>query len=129
MLSGDLVTAVKYDLPLKVFVFNNGKLGLIQMEQEVQGYPEFQTHLRNPDFVKLAEASGWSGLRVTGPSDLNVTIQQALALPGPVVVDVPVNPGEQTLPPKINAKQAFGYSFAKVREFLGQGDQGMGWSG
>ena len=58
MLMGELLTAVKYKLPIKVIIFNNGKLGLIQMEQEAEGLPEAETDLQNPDYVALANAMG-----------------------------------------------------------------------
>lgn len=49
MLMGDFLPAVKYKLPINVIIFNNRRLGLIQMEQEVEGYPEHETDLLNPD--------------------------------------------------------------------------------
>lgn len=51
MLMGDLVTLTKYKLPVKIIIFNNGKLRLIKVEQEVEGYPESQTGLNNPEFI------------------------------------------------------------------------------
>ncbi len=128
MLMGDLVTAVKYELPITIVVFNNAKLGLIQMEQEVQGYPEYQTQLHNPDFVRLAEACGVEGYRVSSPSDLTATLSKAFASKNPSLVEVEINPEERTLPPKIEASQAFGYGLAKAREFFGLGDKDGGAS-
>jgi thiamine pyrophosphate-dependent acetolactate synthase large subunit-like protein len=56
MLMSDFVTAVKYSLPIKIFIFNNNKLGLIQMEQEARsGNPEYQTDLLNPDYASYAK--------------------------------------------------------------------------
>lgn len=126
MLMGDLMTAVKYELPITIVIFNNDKLGLIQMEQEVQGYPEFQTGLRNPDFSALARACGAEGLRVENPGELEDALAGALASPRLTVVDVQVNPEERTMPPKINPRQAFGYGLAKAREFFGLGDKAGG---
>ena len=123
MLMGDLMTAVKYELPITIVIFNNGKLGLIQMEQEVQGYPEFQTGLLNPDFALLARACGAEGWRVSSPGDLEGAIAEALACRKPSIVDVPVHPEERTMPPKVNVRQAFGYGLAKAREFFGSGDK------
>lgn len=126
MLVGDLVTAVKYELPLTIVIFNNHKLGLIQMEQEVQGYPEYQTGLLNPDFSALARACGAHGISVSEPDELEAALRDALHTDGPTVVDVAVNPEERTMPPRINAKQAFGYGVAKAREFFGAGDSAGG---
>lgn len=118
MLMGDFLTAVKYKLPIKVFVFNNGRLGLIKMEQEVEGYPEHETDLQNPDYAALAQAMGGTGFRVDAPDKLKDTLQQALDTDGPVIVDVPINPDELVLPPKIKASQAIGYGLAKIRELI-----------
>lgn len=126
MLMGDLMTAVKYELPLTVVIFNNEKLGLIQMEQEVQGYPEFETGLLNPDFTALAQACGAEGWRVVEPGDLEGVLAEALASPAVSIVDVAVHPEERTMPPKISARQAFGYGLAKAREFFGLGDKAGG---
>jgi pyruvate dehydrogenase (quinone) len=118
MLLGDFVTAVKYELPITVVVFNNHKLGLIQMEQEVQGYPEFQTELHNPDFAAVARASGGEGIRVTDPADLDGALRTAFSTSRPYIVDVLVNPEERTMPPRIEMWQALGYGVAKVKEFV-----------
>lgn len=126
MLLGDFLTAVKYELPITVVVFNNGKLGLIQMEQEVLGYPEYQTQLQNPEFAKVAEACGGVGFSVTKPAMLRSTLEEAMAAKKPAVVDVAIHAEERTMPPKILAKQALGYGLAKTREFLGQGDKDGG---
>lgn len=118
MLMGDFLTAVKYSLPIKVVVFNNGKLGLIKMEQEVEGYPEHETDLQNPDYAALADAMGGTGFSVKSPGELADVLGRALAQEGPVIVDVPVNPNELVMPPKIKASQAIGYGLAKIRELL-----------
>lgn len=122
MLMGDFLTAVQYKLPIVVVVFNNHKLGLIQMEQEVMGFPEFQTELHNPDFAAFAEACGGLGERVTKPEQLIPSITRALASGEPYILDVEINPEQLTMPPKIEVNQALNYARAKVREFFGQGN-------
>ena len=67
MLMGDLLTAVAYDLPVKVVVFDNGRLGMVKLEMEQVGLPEYGTVLHNPDFAKVAEAMGLRGIRVERP--------------------------------------------------------------
>lgn len=118
MLMGDFLTAVKYRLPIKVVVFNNGKLGLIKMEQEVEGYPEHETDLCNPDYAALAVAMGGKGFKVNSNDELESVLGEALKTDGPVIVDVPVNPDELVLPPKIKLSQAVGFGLAKIRELL-----------
>jgi thiamine pyrophosphate-dependent acetolactate synthase large subunit-like protein len=118
MLMGDFLTAVKYELPIKVFVFNNRKLGLIKMEQEVEGYPEHETGLFNPDYKMLAKSFGAAGESVKKPANLEESIKTALEHDGPYLLDIRINPDELTLPPKIKLKQAWGFSLSKFREML-----------
>lgn len=118
MLMGDFLTAVKYELPIKVIVFNNGKLGLIKMEQEAEGLPECETDLQNPDYVRLAQAMGGQGFRIDRPEKIKPVIQAAFATPGPVIIDAVINPNEITWPPKIEFSQAVGFGLAKVKELF-----------
>jgi thiamine pyrophosphate-dependent acetolactate synthase large subunit-like protein len=118
MLMGDFLTAVKYALPIKVIVFNNGKLGLIQMEEEAEGLPEEETLLQNPDYVALALAMGGKGFRINRPDEIEAVLQLALAEPGPVIVDAVINPKEITWPPRIELGQAMGFGIAKVKELF-----------
>jgi len=120
MLSGDLVTAVRYKLPIVIIVLNNAKLGFITLEQEAKGLPDWGTDILNPDFVALAKACGAAGFRVTEPDELEATLSQALAETGPVVVEVVVDPNALIMPPTINASQAYHFGLAKLRELLGQ---------
>lgn len=126
MLMGDLITAVSYKLPITVVIFNNSKLGLIKMEQEAEGLPEFATSLDNPDFAEVARSIGAKGWRVEDPEELEVAISSAIAHDGPSVVDAVVNPNEITMPPRIEAEFAFGYAKAKVKEMAGLGSSEPG---
>ena len=58
MLLGDVLTAVAYELPAKLIVFDNGRLGMVKLEQEQGGLPEFGTELTNPDLSAVAAAMG-----------------------------------------------------------------------
>jgi thiamine pyrophosphate-dependent acetolactate synthase large subunit-like protein len=119
MLMCDFATAVKYNLPIKVFVFNNAKLGLIQIEQEASaGIPEYETDLHNPDYAMFALACGGEGITVKEFSELEPAVSKALNSNKPTVVNVFVNPGELTMPPEITAEKAFNYVKAKITEFL-----------
>lgn len=122
MLMGDFLTAVQYNLPIIVIIFNNHKLGLIQMEQEVMGWPEYETHLHNPDFSAFAKICGGDGEKVSKPQDLEQAILNAYNSGKPYILDVEVNPGELTTPPEITVSQAIGFAKAKVKEFFGAGD-------
>ena len=123
MLLGDLITAVSYDLPVKLIVFDNGRLGMVKLEQEQGGLPEFGTVLQNPDFAAVARAIGLHGVRVENPDDLDGAVRDALAQPGPVLLDVLTNPEEISVPGKVKVGQAWGFAIAKMREtVLSQGD-------
>jgi len=88
MVMGDFVTAVKYDLPIVVVVFNNRELAMIREEQREAGYPPYGTDLVNPDFALYAEASGGAGIRVARPQDLPEAVLRAVRMDRPVVVDI-----------------------------------------
>jgi len=117
MLLGDLITAVSEELPVKLVVFDNGRLGMVKLEMEQVGLPEFGTVLHNPDFAKVAEAIGMRGIRVTDPHDVDGAVADALAHPGPVLLDVLTNPDEIALPPKPTLAQGWGFAIAKTKEF------------
>ena len=70
MVMGDFLTAVKYELPIKVFLFNNKQLGMIMQEQKVENYPNWQTDLYNCEFSKYAENCGGVGIKVEKPEEL-----------------------------------------------------------
>jgi thiamine pyrophosphate-dependent acetolactate synthase large subunit-like protein len=118
MLMGELLTAVKYSLPVKVIIFNNSKLGLIQMEQEAEGFPESETDLQNPNYAELGAAMGVASWSVSKPQFLESVLRDALAEPGPAIVDVKVNPTELTWPPSIQPRQAIGFGVSKIKELL-----------
>ncbi len=118
MLLGDLITAVSHQLPIVVVVFNNGRLGMVKLEQEQGGRPEFGTQLANPDLAAVATAIGLHGVRVEDPSTLDTAIRDGLMHPGPVLLDVVTNPDEISLPPRTTASDAWGFAIAKLTEEL-----------
>jgi pyruvate dehydrogenase (quinone) len=123
MLLGDLITAVTYDLPVKLIVFDNGRLGMVKLEQEQGGLPEFGTVLQNPDFAAVARAIGMHGVRVEDPDEVDGAVRDAFAHDGPVLLDVLTNPEEISVPGKVKLNQAWGFAIAKVREsVLSEGD-------
>ncbi|AGB02969.1 thiamine pyrophosphate-dependent enzyme [Methanoregula formicica] len=88
MAMADFVTAVKYKLPVVVIILNNRQLGMIQVEQMMEHYPNFATDLLNPDFARYAETCGGTGIRVSKPEELAPAVERAMRLSGPVIVDV-----------------------------------------
>jgi pyruvate dehydrogenase (quinone) len=119
MLMQEFFTAAQHDLPIKVFVFNNGGWGLVHLEMEEAGLPAFDgVKFKNPDFALFAQACGATGLRVTRPEALRDTVARALNTAGPVVVDVAVDPGELPALPHINPVQVWKFGVGKTRELL-----------
>ncbi len=116
MLMGDFVTAVKYELPIVVLVFNNAKLAFITLEQEAKGLPDWGTGLVNPDFAAFANACGGVGFSVDRPEQLKSVIEDAMATNRPAIIDIAVNPDALVMPPKVNLSQAANFGLAKVRE-------------
>ena len=100
MLMGDLITAVTYELPVKLVVFDNRRLGMVKLEKEQVGLPEYGTVLHNPDFAKVAEAIGMRGIRVERPDDVAGAVREVLAHDGPVLLDVLTNPDEISVRPR-----------------------------
>ena len=74
--------------------------------------------MRNPDFAMFAEACGGRGFRVTRPDALRDTIARALADPGPVVVDVAVDPAEIPAMPHVELAKVWKFGIGKARELL-----------
>lgn len=118
MLLGDLRTAVTFELPAVFVVYDNGRLGMVRLEQEQGGLPEYGTVLDNPNLAEVASAMGLTSFRVTKAGDLRDTIQRALSSTGPVLVDVVTNPEEVSVPPELSMDQAWGFAIAKSKEFI-----------
>jgi acetolactate synthase-1/2/3 large subunit len=96
----DLATAVENKIDVKFAILNNGTLGMVHQWQDLFYERDYfsTVYSGNPDFVKLAEAYGITGLRVTRRDQVSDVIQQALETPGPVVVDFVVKRGENVYP-------------------------------
>jgi acetolactate synthase-1/2/3 large subunit len=96
----ELSTAAQYKLPVKIFIVNNQWMGMVRQWQELLHggrYSESYTESL-PDFVKLAEAFGATGLRAEKPEELDGVIRQMIDTPGPVVVDCRVDQTENCFP-------------------------------
>ena len=118
MLLGDLATIVQYKLPIKLIVFNNKSLGMVKLEMEVAGLPDWQTDMANPDFAAVAAAFGMKGITVNEPENLEQAIQQAFAFDGPALVNVMTDPNALAMPPKIEFKQVKGMALSMSKMIL-----------
>src|SRR5256714_12824476 len=118
MLVGNLPTAVKYRLPIKVIVIKNNTLGQIKWEQMVfLGNPEYGCELHPIDFAAFARACGGMGVTIDDPKACGAALAEALASPHPAVVEAVVDPYEPPMPAKGKAKQAL-----KLAESLARGE-------
>jgi pyruvate dehydrogenase (quinone) len=108
MLMAEFHTAARYGLPIKVVINNNNSLGQILWEQMVLGYPEHGVRFGEPmpDYAAWARGCGGFGVHVAKSADLPGALAEALAHPGPALVDVAVNPDEPPLPGKVSYEQA-----------------------
>jgi pyruvate dehydrogenase (quinone) len=108
MLMAEFHTAMRYNLPVKVVINNNNALGQILWEQMVLGFPEHGVRFGQPlpDYAAWARGCGGFGVHVSKPGDLPGALQEALAHPGPALLDVAVNPDEPPLPGKVSYDQA-----------------------
>ncbi len=85
----ELATAKQYRLPVKIFVLNNEYMGMVRQWQELTYQSRYAESYSDslPDFVRLAEAYGWKGIRIEGRGELDDGIAAMLAHDGPVLVD------------------------------------------
>ncbi|HET7226518.1 MAG TPA: thiamine pyrophosphate-dependent enzyme [Candidatus Eisenbacteria bacterium] len=116
MLMGEFATAVKEKLPIKVVIVKNNTLGQIKWEQMVfLGNPEYGCDLHPIDFAAFAEACGGRGFTIEDPKQCGAILEQALATPGPVVVQAVVDALEPPMPPKVTAEQAMKLGEALIK--------------
>ncbi|MBE3584102.1 MAG: biosynthetic-type acetolactate synthase large subunit [Limnochordaceae bacterium] len=95
----ELATAVENDLPVKVCVLNNAFLGMVRQWQQLFYRTRYSaSRMSTPDFAKVAEAYGATGLRVQKAADVVPALRTALATPGPVVIDFQVSPEANVWP-------------------------------
>ena len=96
----ELATAVKYNLPVKVAILNNGYLGMVRQWQEIF-YGKRYSHTfieESVDFVKLAEAYGAKGIKVEKKADVEPALKEAFAYKGPVFLDFIISKEENVWP-------------------------------
>ncbi|MEU6274785.1 pyruvate dehydrogenase [Streptomyces populi] len=123
MLMGDFLTLVQYDLPVKVVLFDNSSLGMVELEMLVAGLPSYGTANKNPDFAAVARACGAFGVRVEKPKHLAGALKDAFRHKGPALVDVVTDPNALSIPPKISADMVTGFALSASKIVL---DGGVG---
>ena len=100
MTMSELATMVENDIPVKIAILNNRHLGMVRQWQQFFYNREYTAseYSHNPDFVKLAEAFGMPGIRVTDASQIDGAIREAMGYSGPVLIDFVVEEEENVYP-------------------------------
>ena len=123
MLLGELLTVAMYQLPVKIVIFNNSALGMVKLEMLVDGLPDYQTDNGTFDYAAIATAVGIHSVRVEQPADVEAALSDALAHPGPALVDLVTDPDALSIPPHITTAQVKGFALGAGKVVL---DGGVG---
>jgi pyruvate dehydrogenase (quinone) len=120
MLLGDLLTTVQENLPIKIAVYDNGKLGFVDIEQKSAGMMPVYTDLKNPNFGDVARAMGLWGHSVSKAGELDEAIPTWLAQPGPALLHVKVTPMQLVMPPSpfVSPEAVVGMAVYSARAML-----------
>ena len=120
MLLGELLTVVQEKVPIKIVVYDNGKLGFVDIEQKAAGLVPVYTDLVNPDFGAVARAMGLWGRHVARAGELEESVKAWLAEPGPAVLHVKVKPMQLVTPPSpfVSPEAVVGMAVYSARAML-----------
>ena len=114
---GELATCARHRLNLKVLVLRNDTLGWVRWDQMVfSGNPEYGCSLQPVDFAAVARGCGIAAVTLDQPEECSERLAQALAEPGPVLIEAIVDPNEPPMPPKATLQQS-----AQMGEALARG--------
>ena len=120
MLLGELLTVVQEKVPIKIVVYDNGKLGFVDIEQKAAGLVPVYTDLKNPDFGAVARAMGLWGRHVARAGELEESVKAWLAEPGPALLHVKVKPMQLVTPPSpfVSPEAVVGMAVYSARAML-----------
>ncbi|MDY6415332.1 MAG: biosynthetic-type acetolactate synthase large subunit [Succinivibrio dextrinosolvens] len=97
----ELSTCLEFNIPIKIFIFDNHTLGMVRQWQKMfyRGHISSTNLNSNPDFVALAKAYGHEGIRVTDPKELDAAVEKALSMKDKlVIVDIACDTDAKVLP-------------------------------
>ncbi|MFG1784148.1 pyruvate dehydrogenase [Rhodococcus oryzae] len=121
MLLGELVTVASFRIPVKIVVFNNSTLGMVKLEMLVDGLPDFGVDVPSVDYAAVANALGIFSRRIEDPEGIETGLREALAHPGPALVDLVTDPNALSLPPTITGGQVKGFALAMSKMVMNGG--------
>ena len=93
----------------------------VKLEMLVEGLPDHGTDHEDVDYAAIANGVGLPSVRITDPKKLKKQLAEALATPGPMLIDVVTDPDALSMPPKITAQQIRGFASASTKVVLGGG--------
>ena len=119
MLLGDVLTTIQAESPDQdSVVYDNGKLGFVELEQKGEGLLPVYTNLVNPDFGNVAEAMGLWGRTVSKAEDLEGAVAEWLGQPGPALLNVKVEPMELVMPPFTAPEAVYGMAMYSLKAVM-----------
>jgi pyruvate dehydrogenase (quinone) len=118
MMMGDFLTLTQMKLPVKIILLNNGTLGFVELEMKASGFLDTGCDLHNPSFAAMAQAAGVKAVRVESPQHLHSAIEEALAHPGPALVEVMSARQELVMPPTTTLEQAKNFGLFMMKAVL-----------
>ncbi|MCO6523708.1 MAG: ubiquinone-dependent pyruvate dehydrogenase [Candidatus Schmidhempelia sp.] len=118
MLLGELLTAVQENLPIKIFILNNGSLNFVEQEQKSEGLVNRYTDLQNGDLAMLAQGAGFQANSIREAHLLEQAVQDCLNHNGPSLLNVYVNPNELIIPPQISIENVKNMAVYGARAIL-----------
>ncbi|MFD1416161.1 pyruvate oxidase [Oceanobacillus jeddahense] len=116
----DFLTAVKYQLPMIIVIFNNERIGMIKYEQEAGGHLDYKTGLESFNFAQFAENCGGKGYRVEKFEDLKPSLEAAKSFNQPTIIDVCIE-DEPPIPGKLSYDQITNYSKQTIKKLFEKG--------
>ncbi|GAA0376705.1 pyruvate dehydrogenase [Microbispora corallina] len=121
MLMGDFLSLVQHRLPVKVVVFDNSSLGMVDLEMMVAGLPPYGTSYPHTDYAAIARAAGAFGVRVENPKEVADGLREAFRHDGPALVDVVTDPNALSIPPRITGEQLTGFALSASKIIVSGG--------
>lgn len=115
MLLGDLMTISQYKAPVKIIVFNNRALAMVELEMRVAGYPDWETKMENPDFAMVARAMGIRGWTAEKSSEVEPALREAFAHDGPALINIFTDKNALAMPPHVTFDQMKGYATSMAK--------------
>ena len=94
---------------------------MVKLEMLVNGMPDFGTDHASVDYAAIAEAAGIHAIRIEQPKDIRAGLKDALAHPGPALVDLVTDPNALSIPPHISGAQVKGFALAATKVVLSGG--------